>query len=212
VTEGSYRDAPKNGRRLVLPEHADAGLIVFPKLAAAVKCVKKPKKGQDVYRIVAEYILGVFKEINPTFQDLTGDNVGPKSQCLLERTAKILAKLDKETPGDVHVQPFNAGARFAGYSVRSSRGHMEAFKTHMPATDFMGFCFALTDPGAFMNESLTLDFPGVQRSDARGGSFFYAPCLCVRGGVFGRALINVDSRFGDCGSASVVLRVAVSPE
>lgn len=212
VSEGGYRDAPKNGRKLALPEHADAGLLVWPKLAAAVKCVKKPKKGWEVDQIVAEYILGVFREINPTFKDYTDGNVGPKSQRLLERTAKMLAKLDKETPGDVHVQPFNAGARFVGYNVKSSRGHMGALQTHMPATDLMGFCFALSDPGCFTNESLAMDFPGTERAPHADGVFDCAPCLYVDDGRFRHSSVDVGRRSRNCGSTSVVLRVAVSPE
>lgn len=210
--EGSYRAAPKNGRKLVLPEHADGGLLVWPKLAAIVKCVKKPKKSWALDQIVAEYILGVFREINPTFKDYTDGNVGPKSQRLLKRTAKILAMLDKETPGDVHVQPFNAGARFAGYDVRSSRGHMDAYGFHMPATDFMGFCFALTDPEYFTNESLAMDFPGTERAPSADGVFDCAPYLYVDDGRFGHDSSDVGCRHHRCGSTSVVLRVAVSPE
>lgn len=212
VSEGGYRAAPNRSEsKLVLPERADAGLLVWPKLAAAVKCVKNPKKSWGVDQNVAEYVLRTFKEMNPTFKDYTDGSVGPKSQRLHLRTAKMLAKLDKETPGDVHVQPFHTGACFAGDSVQFSRHQMvKVYRGDMPATDFMGFCFALTDPTYFTDEALSMDFPGTERASSANGVFNYAPYLYRNQGRFGRNASSVSGRAHGYGSASVVLRAPMS--
>ena len=213
VPEGGYREAPKNGRKLVLSEHADGGLLVVPKSSIVVKkCIKKPTKGWPVHNLVMKYIMGVFAELHPSFKDWTDGKIGPEYERLLKRAEKMLAMLEAETPGDVLVLPLQAGALFAGYNVQSSRGHMEALKNHLPATDFMAFCRAISDPESFTNGSLVMDCPGVERAPDAGGDFYGAPCLYVDGGRFGFRSNYVDDRFRYYGSASLVLPVAVPSE
>ncbi len=195
LAERYYRNMPGNGeapvgyrtlavgeRTLILPEHADGGLIVFPKLDAVLKCVRKPKKNWKPLNVAVEYILGVLKEVYPDFKDWTDGNVGPEYERLLEATAKYLAKLDAETPGDVLVLPFQAGAMFAGYTVRSSIGHMEALKRHVPAHDFANLCLMASDPERFVEGTLFADCPGSERAPGAGGRFCVASCACFYGG------------------------------
>ncbi len=210
---GGYRAAPKNGRKLVLSEHADGGLLVVPKLGAAAKCMKKPKKSWHVSNIALQYILGVLKEVNPSFDNGLEGQIGPEYMRLLALTAKMLAKLDAETPGDVLVLPYQAGALFAGYSVRSSRGHMEALKLHIPADAFTNLCRAISDPESFESGSLVADCPGSERAPDADGRFWSAPGLwCVSGGGFKFCPNSVDDRGRDFGSTSLVLPASVPSE
>ncbi len=210
ASEGAsgYRDPPKGERKLVLPTDADGGLIIFPKLDAVLKCVKKPKKSWKPLNIAVEYILGVLKEVYPNFKDWTDGNVGPEYERLLEATAKYLAKIDAETPGDVLVLPFQAGAMFAGYTVRSSIGHMEALKRHVPAHDFSNLCLMVTDPERFVEGTLFADCPGSERAPLAGGQFYSASYVCFSGG--GRRFRS--SRVGGPGCRFGSSSFVVSPE
>lgn len=203
-----YREVPKGERKLVLPTDADGGLIVFPKLEAVLKCIRMPKKNWKPLNIAVEYILGVLREVYPDFKDWTDGNVGPEYERLLEATAKYLAKLDQETPGDVLVLPFQAGAMFAGYTVRSSIGHMEALKRHVPAHDFANLCLMLTDPDRFVEGTLFADCPGSERAPDADGQFSRASCVYFDDGQRGFLSRYVDYPRYYCGSSSFV----VSPE
>ena len=197
--EAGYREAPKSERTLILPEHADGGLIVFPKLEAVLKCVRKPKKSWKPLNVAVEYILGVLKEVYPDFKDWTDGNVGPEYERLLEATAKYLAKADATTPGDVLVLPFQAGAMFAGYTVRSSIGHMEALKRHVPAHDFANLCLMASDPERFVEGTLFADCPGSERAPGAGGQFCRASCVYFYDGKrrFGSSDVDYpDDRYG----------------
>lgn len=209
---GGYRAAPKNGRKLVLPERADGGLLVVPKLGAAAKCLKKAKKSWDISNVALEYILAVFKELNPSFENYLKGQIGPEYMRPLELTAKMLARLDAETPGDVLVLPYQAGALFAGYSVRSSRGHMGALKLHIPADAFTNICRGISDPESFENGSLVADCPGTERAPSAGGFLCDAPFLCVDNGRFEFDSDDVGDRFNDYGSTSLVLPASVPSE
>ena len=209
---GGYRAVPKNGRKLVLAEHADGGLLVVPKLGAAAKCMKKAKKSWHASNIALEYILGVFKELFPNFENCLKGQNGPEYMRLLELTAKMLMKLDAETPGDVLVLPYQAGALFAGYSVRSSRGHMEALKLHIPADAFTNICRAISDPESFENGSLFADCPGTERAPRADGDFCNAPYLYFHDGRFKFDSCYVGYRDRRYGSTSLVLPASVPSE
>ncbi len=205
---GGYHDAPNTQRKVVLHADADGGLIVFPKLEKVLKEVRKSKKGWAPLNIAVEYILGVLKELYPNFKDWTDGNVGPEYERLLEVTAKYLAKLDAETPGDILVLPFQAGALFAGYTVRSSIGHMDAVKRHVPAHDFANLCLMASDPDRFVDGTLFADCPGSERALRAGGQFYGASYVCFRGDGRGFYSYCVDCPDCRCGSSSFV----VSPE
>lgn len=206
--EGGYRDAPKNGRKLVLHKHADGGLLVFPKPSVVVaKCIRKPTKGWPVHNLVMKYILGVFAELYPTFTDWTEGTIGPEYERLLERAQKMLAMLEREIPGDVLVLPFQAGELFVGYNMQSARSLMEALKVHVPATDFMAFCRAISDPESFADRTLFMDCPGVERASCMGGEFSFAPHLYVGEERFGFGSRDVRNCSSYSGSASLVLPV-----
>lgn len=208
TSEGDYRAAPKGERKLVLHQDADGGLIVLPKLDAVLKCVRKPKKNWKPLNVAVEYILGVLKEVYPNFKDWTDGNVGPEYERLLEATAKYLAKLDAETPGDVLVLPFQAGAMFAGYTVRSSIGHMDALKRHVPAHDFANLSLMVSDPERFVEGTLFADCPGSERAPHADGQFCGASCVYFSGGGRRFGSGGVGRPDYDCGSSSFV----VSPE
>jgi len=203
---GGYRDAPKSERRLILSGHADGGLLILPKPSAvAIKCIKKPTKGWPVHNLVMKYVMGVFADIHPSFKDWTDGKIGPEYERLLKCAEKILAYLERKTQGDVLILPFQAGALFAGYNVQSSRGHMEALKTHVPATDFMAFCRAISDPESFADGSLFMDCPGVERAPSADGDFYGASCFGFNGGRFRFSSASVGSCDPGSGSASLVL-------
>jgi len=203
--ETNYREAPRAERKLVLPETADGGLIVFPKLEAVLKCMRKPNKGWQPLNIAMKYLLGVIKEAFPAFSDYTNGMVGPEYEQLLKVTARMLAKLGAKTPGDVLVLPFQAGALFAGYSVRSSRGHMEALKRHIPAHDFANGCLALTDPERFAQGALVADCGGTERAPRAGGDFCRAPYWCFDDGELEFHSRDVGHDNSNYGSTSFVL-------
>ena len=178
-----FRDKSMIERRLVLPEHADGGLIVFPKLeAVATKCVKRPKKSWQPLNVAVGYILGVLKELYPNFEDMTESKVGPKYERLLDATANYLTKLDAETPGDVLVVPFQAGELFVGYSVRSSRSHMVALKRHVPAHEFANLCLMASDEERFVDGTIIPLCPGTERAPFADNSFTCAPYVKFHNG------------------------------
>lgn len=196
----------KSGRK---PIHSDAdgGLIVFPKLEAVGKCVRSPRSGWEPLNIALEYILNILKETDPNFMDSTHGKVGPDYECLLKATASHLAKIDAETPGDVLVLPFQAGAQFKGYTMRSAINRMRELNYHVPAHDFAGLCLMLSDPERFAEHTLFADCPGSQRAPFAGVRFCEGSSVCFHFGCRQFCSYGVDSRclFESSGSCSFVV-------
>ncbi|MFA5799234.1 MAG: hypothetical protein WC892_06715 [Patescibacteria group bacterium] len=199
---GGYRDAAKGTRKILLPGDMDSGLIVFPKLEYVAALVKKQPTGWKPINLAMGYLLDVLKEAFPNFYDYTERRIGPEYEKLLGVTERALLALGAKTPGDILVLPAQTGALFAGYSVRSSRGHMSALTRHVPLHDFGGGCFALTDPERFTNEALWMDCPGTERAPRAGGDFCGAPCWRFDDGGLGFSSSGLDDPSGLFGSAS----------
>lgn len=106
------------------------------------------------------------------------------------------------------VLPFQAGAMFAGYTVRSSIGHMDALKRHVPAHDFANLSLMVSDPERFVEGTLFADCPGSERAPSAGGRFYYASYVYFGGGRRRFGSGGVDYPYCYCGSSSFV----VSPE
>jgi hypothetical protein len=172
---GGYRTPANGGRALVLPESMDSGLIVFPKLEAVVRLVKNPPAGWKPLNIAMGYLLHVLKEAFPYFCNYTEKRIGPEYEQLFAATEAALLEIGAKIPGDVLVLPAQTGALFAGYSVRSSRGHMSALQHHIPLHDFGGGCLALTDPERFSDAVLWMDCPGTERAPEADGAFSKYP-------------------------------------
>ena len=203
VCFGGESESANGGRKLVLPEGMDSGLIVVPKLEAVARLVKKPPASWKANNVAMGFLLDVFKEAVPGFHDYTQRSIGPKYERLLAATEQALLAIGAKTPGDVLVLPAQTGALFAGYSPRSSRGHMSALVRHFPLHGFGGGCLALTDPERFANGALWMDCPGTERAPHGDGDFSCCPCW-VFGGRLRFDSYGVGNRSPRCGSASFV--------
>lgn len=203
VCFGGYSEAANGGRKLVLPEGMDSGLIVMPKLEAVARLVKKPPASWKADNIAMGYLLNIFKEAIPSFVDYTNGSIGPKHMRLLAATERALLEIGAKTPGDVLVLPVQTGALFAGYSPRASRGHMSALVRHFPLHGFGGGCLVLSDPERFANGTLCMNCPGTERAPVGRGDFCGTSCW----GFDDRLGLNFSTaggRYMSFGSASFV--------
>jgi len=203
---GGYRGAAKGTRKILLPGDMDSGLIVFPKLEYVAALVKKQPTGWKPINLAMGYLVDVLKEIYPSsgFGGKAKRKIGPEYEKLLGVTERALLAIGAKTPGDILVLPAQTGTLFAGYSVRSSRGHMSALTRHIPLHDFGAGCFALTDPERFTFKALSMECPGTERSPREGAGFNRSPGWDFNGGL-GFYSIRIDDVGSNGGSASFVL-------
>lgn len=198
-----YREAPRNGHRLVLPDGME-GLLTFPKLDKLASLAPGKKRWTDINKAIS-FLLGVLGEVVPNFKDWTEGRLGPEYHRLLDATAHALAEDAAKTPGDFHVLPVQSGALYAGYSVRAARGHIGARPREYPMPCFMAACLILANPGRIVEGALVMDCAGTERAPRADGDFRDAPYFGWDDGrpeFYGRWIGNACSH---CGSASFVL-------
>ena len=203
---GDYRNAPKKGKRLVLPKGMD-GLVVVPKPSAiarlaAARCTAQRVAIPDVpaENLALWELLGVMSTARSDFYDYTKRDVGPKRYKLTDKTKKVYAAFD-DLPGDVMVLAVQTGFLHRGKSVRRARFVFGECEFGLCA--FAVGCILLTHPERLTHvDHLWIDCAGSEFAPESGVDFSRFPFCYFYDGRLGFNWLRVSRYAPRYGSAS----------
>ena len=165
--------------------------------------IPKPSKLGSNYHEALDKMLGLVAK-QSKFQNWQGGELGPDYLQLVEKTAQIIAQMEKETPGDFLVLPYQFGMRWRGKSVRRAQVLFDDNEFGLGPYEIAALLLAHPNRISGL-EQLYIDCAGCEYRLGASGRFGF--CLCFfwgsgheRLGLVCGGVDDADSNFG-AGSA-----------
>lgn len=190
-----------------VPEHAlpHVGWFAIPSVdAIAAKHFPKVTDDGEKYCRAAQFILGKIAATR-SFYNWRAKQMTPEHFRLMARTAKFLAKIAKEQPGEIFIVAAQLGLRHRGRSARHTRAIF--VQNEFGLGSVMGGSIALTHPERFIRSAeLDMDLPGDEFDDPGADvRFGHAPYLGWNDGKLEFDANQCGNAYGHYGSASAFL-------